>query len=236
MQIENKSEAELVEERYARRLNVADDRYSMLNPSVWQGVQERQRKMLMLFVRFMGKPLSETSVLEIGCGGGGNLLELLRMGFSPHLLFGNELLTVRIKNAQSVLPKACTLITGDALKLNFPDSNFDIVYQSTVFSSLLDDDFQALLASKMWKWVKPGGGVLWYDFTYNNPRNKDVRGVALKRIHNLFPDGNLHVHRVTLAPPISRFICSIHPSLYTAFNFFPFLRTHVICWIGKPQL
>ena len=29
----------------------------------------------------------------------------------------------------------------------------------------------------MWAAVKPGGGVLWYDFTVDNPRNADVRGV-----------------------------------------------------------
>jgi hypothetical protein len=25
----------------------------------------------------------------------------------------------------------------------------------------------------------------------------------------------------------------IHPTLYTLFNMFPFLRTHVLCWIRK---
>ncbi len=236
MSIQNKSEVELVEERYARRMNAKHDRYNMLNPSVWQGVLERHRKILRIFGRFLEKPVAMTSVLEIGCGAGGNLLELLRMGFSPDLLIGNELLPERMNAAQKVLPSTCNLMAGDALMLNFPEPSFDIVYQSTVFSSLLDDDFQSKLASKMWSWVKPGGGVLWYDFTYNNPKNSDVRGVSLDRIRALFPSGKLHYYRVTLAPPISRFICRIHPSLYTLINFFPFLRTHVICWIGKPNL
>ena len=30
--------------------------------------------------------------------------------------------------------------------------------------------------------LAPGGGVLWYDFTVNNPRNPDVRGVPMKRV------------------------------------------------------
>ena len=170
MSIQNKSEVELVEERYARRMNAKHDRYNMLNPSVWQGVLERHRKILRIFGRFLEKPVAMTSVLEIGCGAGGNLLELLRMGFSPDLLIGNELLPERMNAAQKVLPSTCNLMAGDALMLNFPEPSFDIVYQSTVFSSLLDDDFQSKLASKMWSWVKPGGGVLWYDFTYNNPK------------------------------------------------------------------
>ncbi len=26
------------------------------------------------------------------------------------------------------------------------------------------------LLDRMWRWVKPGGGVLWYDFTFDNPK------------------------------------------------------------------
>ena len=86
----------------------------------------------------------------------------------------------------------------------------------------------------MWRWLRPGGGVLWYDFTYDNPRNPDVRGIPVKRIQTFFPDGRIDVRRVTLAPPISRVVCKIHPSLYTLFNVTPLLRTHVLCWIQKP--
>ena len=111
---------------------------------------------------------------------------------------------------------------------------FDIVCQSTVFSSILDDGLQQRLAAAMWRWVRPGGGVLWYDFTHNNPSNRDVRGMRLVRVRELFPSGDIRYRRVTLAPPIARRVGRIHPSLYTAFNAFPFLRTHVLCWIGKP--
>ena len=112
-------------------------------------------------------------------------------------------------------------------------SSFDIVYQSTVFSSILDLSVQNKLAAKIWSWVKPGGAVLWYDFTYDNPNNPDVKGVTLSRIRELFPEGIIHSKRVTLAPPISRRVCKIHPGLYTVFNALPLLRTHVLCWIQK---
>lgn len=205
MNPETKTETELVAERYARRTSLGmDDRYSMLNPAVWQGVQERQRALITLFVRHADKPLNQQRVLEIGCGSGGNLQELLRMGFSPENLVGNELLPDRAALARKNLPIVCDVQAGDATALTVTEGSFDIVYQSTVFSSLLDDAFQITLASKMWSWVTPGGGILWYDFTYNNPRNPDVRGVPIKRIRQLFPEGQIDVHRVTLAPPISR--------------------------------
>jgi SAM-dependent methyltransferase len=222
-----------VRQRYARRA-AADQRYSLLRPDVWQTVQERQRVMLTLFSRLGFADLAAMRLLEVGCGSGGNLLELLRLGFRPEHLTGAELLPERLAQARDVLPPALALYGGDAAALDLPAASQDLVFVSTVFSSLLDETFQQHLADAMWRWVKPGGGVLWYDFTVNNPRNADVRGVTTRRIRALFPHGDLQFRRVTLAPPIARAVTRLHPSLYTVFNAFPLLRTHVLAWIAKP--
>jgi hypothetical protein len=163
------------------------------------------------------------------------MLELLRMGFAPRNLVGVELLPDRFAQAMQTLPSGVTLMQGDAALVNLPDESEDIVYQSTVFSSLLDAPFQWRLAQTMWRWVRPGGGVLWYDFTMDNPQSPDVRGVSVNRIRELFPQGRLDYRRITLAPPIARRVCRIHPMLYPWFNALPFLRTHVLAWIEKPQ-
>jgi hypothetical protein len=109
------------------------------------------------------------------------------------------------------------------------------VLQSTVFSSLLDDAFQQRLADTMWSWLKPGGAVVWYDFTVDNPRNRDVRGVPLARVRQLFPKARIAAQRVTLAPPLARALCRVHPALYTVFNTLPPLRTHLLAWVAKPR-
>ena len=108
------------------------------------------------------------------------------------------------------------------------------MFVSTVFSSLLDDHFQQRLADAMWRWVKPGGAVLWYDFTVDNPRNPDVRGVPLREVRALFPQAAIAARRVTLAPPLARAVCRVHPGLYTLCNVLPPLRTHLLGWLGKP--
>ena len=225
-------EPEAVAERYARR--AADDRYSPLRPDVWQTLQERQRALLTLFAQIGWTELADKRLLEVGSGAGANLLELLRLGFVPEHLTGAELLPERHAQARRVLPAALALHAGDALRLDLPAASQDAVFVSTVFSSLLDDAFQQCLADAMWRWVKPGGGVLWYDFTVNNPRNPDVRGVPLRRVRELFPRGELQARRITLAPPIARAVTRVHPSLYTLFNAVPLLRTHVLAWIAKP--
>lgn len=211
----NTQEPHAVIARYARRHT--GNQYSMLRPEVYLSVQERQRAMLNLFGQKFGLPgFSELALTEVGCGTGGNLLDFLRFGFKPENLCGIELLPERAVIARNTLPAALAIHEGDANTANIAPASQDIVFQSVVFSSLLDDDFQQSLANRMWQWTKPGGGVLWYDFIYNNPANSDVRGVPIKRIRALFPDGEILVRRVTLAPP-------------SAAGYVRFIRMHTIC-------
>ncbi len=231
---ERLTEPEAVAARYARRSACVEATlYDPMTPSVYMSLQERHRALVGLLRFAKLEPVGRRRVLEIGCGSGSNLLELIALGFSPKNIIGNELLADRLAMARERLPAGVELISGDASCLDLAPSSFDIVYQSTVFTSLLDPGFQQRLAVRMWEWARPGGGVLWYDFTFDNPSNPDVRGVTLPRIRELFPNGRIEARRVTLAPPINRRVIRVHPSLYTAFNLLPFLRTHLLCWIGK---
>lgn len=228
------NEIEKIAERYEARKSFVGDRYARFKPEVVASTQERLRALVSLLSAHGISDLATQEVLEVGCGSGSNLQELLLLGAKPENLVGNELLPDRVEQARHVLPQAVRLFPGDASALPFEQASFDIVYQSTVFSSILDDALQSRIAAAMWRWVRPGGGVLWYDFTFNNPSNPDVRGVPLKRVRELFPQGAISVRRVTLAPPISRRVAKIHPAMYGVFNALPLLRTHVLCFIKKP--
>ena len=225
-------EAREVGVRYARRSN--DDRYSPRRPEVYLALQERQRCVLRLIRRYCRHDdFSVIKVIEVGCGTGSNLLEFLQFGIQPENLCGIELIPERSDKARRRLPSSVMIHDGDAMNVSIPVESVDIAFQSLVFSSLLDDGYQRDLARQIWSWIKPTGGLLWYDFTYDNPANADVRGVTKARIHALFPDASISSRRVTLAPPISRRVCRIHEAAYGVFNVFPFLRTHLLCWIAK---
>ena len=231
---EQQQELRAVAARYARR--TAGDLYSPLRPEVWQWLQERQRTMLRLFRAQGIDELAPLHLAEVGCGSGGNLLELLRLGFTPRHLTGIELLPDRHEAARQALPVATRVWLGDATEAPVEPGSQHLVLQSTVFSSLLDDGVQQRLADAMWRWLRPGGAVLWYDFTVDNPRNRDVRGVPLARVRALFPGASrLVARRITLAPPLARAVCRVHPALYGAFNTVPWLRTHVLAWVEKPR-
>lgn len=217
--------------RYARRGDGSI--YSMLRNEVQLAHFERFKTIVGLLNAHAKSDFQALKLVDLGCGTGGNLLDFLRLGFRSENLVGLELLEGRAKAAKEQLPAATQIVVGDASAADIAEESVDIVFQSVVFSSLLSDDFQEHLARSMWRWIRPGGGVLWYDFIYDNPRNADVRGVPLKRVRALFPDGKFTVRRITLAPPISRRVGPWSTSIHNLLNALPFLRTHLMVWIEK---
>jgi SAM-dependent methyltransferase len=227
-------ELQKIRARYERRAgDEISGRYDAINPAEFMSAQEKNRALLRWIRSCHIAPLHEKRLFEVGCGTGTDLLEFIQFGFAPANLTGWELLEDRVNAARERLPASVAVQHGDASQSDLPPESFNVVYQSTVFTSILDDALQERLAAKMWELVKPGGGVLWCDFTYNNPSNPDVRGVPRARVSELFPKGTMRSWRIGLAPPISRHVTRLHPALYTAANAFPFLRTHLLCWIQR---
>jgi SAM-dependent methyltransferase/ribosomal protein S18 acetylase RimI-like enzyme len=231
------SEVDEIVRRYERRkergMELGVSIYSELLPNVYLSRQEKERTIIRWIRKCGLEPLSEKRLLEIGCGNGSDLLWLMHLGFNPDNLVANELIEERALVTRSRLPSGIQVLSGDASELPLEPESFDIVYQSMVFTSVLDDAFRQKLADHIWALAKPGGGILWYDFLYSNPRNPDVVGMPLRRVRELFPDAEVLSWRLTLAPPLSRLVTRFHGALYGLFDVFPFLRTHVLCWIKK---
>lgn len=228
------NEVELIKERYQRRSNsIPKDKYLLTNPHILMSIQERERKLVRLLKKNNLCPLIDKKILEVGCGTGSNLLDLIRLGATPANLTGNDLLESRMTTAKERLPNSVRLICSDASLLNLESNYFDIILQSTVFTSILDNDLQAKISSKMWSLLKPGGYIIWYDFIHANPFNPDVRKVSLRRVRELFPYGKFTTKKLTLFPFISEFITKQFYFPYSIFNFLPFLRMHILCFIKK---
>lgn len=177
----------------------------------------------------MGKPPGSLRLLEIGAGSGSNLLFFNKAGIPWKNIVANELLDDRVEQLRENCPEALVM-PGDALELPF-ESEFDVVFQSTVFTSILSDAFRKQLAEKMWSMLKKDGIILWYDFIYNNPSNPDVRKVTREEIVQLFPGAaSAEWHPVTLAPPIGRRVGRAYGFINALF---PFLRSHLIAVLKK---
>lgn len=225
-----------IRSQYSRR-DVEEDshRYSLFNLAALQAHQERTRALLALWRRHGVASLAGRRIVEVGCGTGGNLIDLLRMGASPELLTGIELLPERAEAARRCLPPAVALLQADAAVVPIQPSSQDMVVAFTVFSSILDDASQDRLAELMWRWARPGGGIVWYDFAVDNPRNQDVRGISMRRLKTLFPGARMEVRRITLAPPLARILARVHPALVAAVGTcLPILKTHRLVYAMKP--
>lgn len=230
----NTPETEAVKARYARRDSTADaQRYGLYaNAAALQAQQERVRAMGAIWRAHGWDSLAHRQILEVGCGGGGNLQDLLRLGAAPASLSGIELMPERAAMARASLPAQVQILEGDASTAAVAKNSKDAILAFTLFSSLLDTTFRQTLAHTMWEWVAPGGGVLVYDFTIDNPSNADVKGIPLSELTTLFPHASIHSRRITLAPPIAR---RLPPALINgASTACFFLRTHRLTWAVKP--
>jgi SAM-dependent methyltransferase len=226
-------EPQAVKERYARRDAAADGaRYSLYgNAAALQAQQERLRAMAQLWRAHGWDGLGQRRMLEVGCGSGGNLQDLLRLGATPAALTGIELLPERASMARDGLPAAVRVLHGDACGADVPPASQDAVLAFTLFSSLLDAGFRREMAQATWRWAAPGGGVLVYDFVVDNPRNPDVRGIPLPELRELFPQARCRSLKITLAPPLARRLPAwlVAPASQLLWP----LRTHRLTWLAK---
>jgi SAM-dependent methyltransferase len=141
---------------------------------------------------------------------------------------GVELLPDRVAEARRMCPPATTIRCASAAHLPAADNSFDIVLQSMVFTSVLDDTLKQRIAAEMLRVLAPRGVIIWYDFFRNNPLNADVRGVPANQIRRLFPDCAVQLRRVTLVPPLARGLARVSPHVCALLAAIPLLRTHYL--------
>ena len=230
------NELDRIRTEYARR--ATDPRlqglYSLFRTDVQFTLQTRERDVLKLLRQANLSPLEGFDVLEVGCGEGGVLLELLRWGADPARLHGCDLLSDRLVQARRRLPIGTGLAGADGGALPYPSARFDLVLQFTVFTSVLDDGLRRRIAQEMWRVLRPGGAILWYDFRFQG-RSPALRAIHPREVRPLFPTGLFETQRVTLAPPISRRLAGLSWLACELLARIPWLRTHDLILIRKSE-
>ena len=202
----NTSEIERIKAAYDRRKKeVPSERYSFFNQANLYMIQRRDEKVLEALKKHGVTDLKGKRVLDLGCGEGGELRNLIRYGARPENLCGIDLLPDRIAMAKEISPNI-DFRCGDSSRLPYEGEMFDIVMQFTVFTSILDISMKQSIAHEMLRVLKPDGTILWYDYYMDNPGNPDVRGVKQGEIFELFRGCQIYLKRITLAPPLARAI------------------------------
>jgi ubiquinone/menaquinone biosynthesis C-methylase UbiE len=191
-------------------------------------LQQRERA-IMRALRWAGvsrASIEQLRILEVGCGTGGLLPQLAFYGASPALLHGVDLDRSRLEEA-SRRYASMRFGVADVTALPLRDGAYDVVVQSTLFTSLLDPESRRRAALELQRVLRPGGFILWFDFRYNSPRNHRVRGIRKREIvRDLFPGARARFFTTMLLPPLARRLAAISAAGAAALSLLPPLRSH----------
>ena len=226
-----KMELARIRKEYSRRArDLPQGYYSVLQPSNLFAIEGRNRSFIQILRSTGFRISSETKILEVGCGSVGWFPLFSQIGIPASNLAGIDLMEPRIRNAKSVFQGGCFCV-GNAVKLPWKSGTFDIVVQSMVFTSILNEDMRKAVATEMVRVLDRGGFIIWYDFTIDNPQNPNVGGVPKSWVHKYFPESQIFCKRITLAPPVARRIVPISWFLADLLQRLYLLNTHILCII-----
>jgi SAM-dependent methyltransferase len=227
-------EAERIRAAYARREERGlEGRYSYWEPANLYLYQGRERALVSLLAGAGLLPMTNLRVLDVGCGEGAVLRDLLRLGARPDNLVGVDLLASRLARARA-LNADMAFSVADAAGLPFPNASFELLLAFTILSSIVDVEARGAAASEILRVLRPGGAVIIYDF-WVNPRNPDVRPLSRAEVRRLFPGCTFNWRRVTLAPPLLRLLASVPGGWIACYLLekLPFLCTHFLVAVTK---
>jgi ubiquinone/menaquinone biosynthesis C-methylase UbiE len=157
--------------------------WNPLNPvSIY--FRQAQERAIADLVRKYFPNFSKLLVLDIGCGSGRWLRYLASLGASPDRLKGIDLMEYRVKAARLLAPSGVTFSVGNGDSLPYSDKCFNLIIQSTVFSSIQDAKLRQRMAAEMMRVLQTGGHILWYDMY--RTRNATLHPLALAEIRGLF--------------------------------------------------
>jgi SAM-dependent methyltransferase len=186
----------------------------------------------------IGHDPAKAKVLDVGCGVGADLYQLLRLRYSPANIVGIDILTERIADARVLYPSV-RFLQGDASRMDFPDAAFDLVFESTMFVSLTDEPLSVAIAREMIRVCKPGGYLLLVDWWMPKPGDPTYKALTRRRLRQLFSIGAntrlMGIYRGALVPPVGRLLSRFLPSVYfVTAKLFPFLVGQVAYLLQKP--
>jgi len=226
------NETERIARAYRELEATAGSRYDQRNRGNQEMLEERRRRTRKLLDRAGWIPLADRRILEVGSGTGAELAWMLELGATPGHLVGVDLLPGRVTAARYAYPNI-EFRAANAERLEFPDASQDLVMAITVFSSILDASMASNVAAEIHRVIRPGGELLWYDFRYNSPANRNVRGVGRRRVRELFPQLEGKLYSLTVVPPLVRRLGPLAPVAYPVLAAVPPLRSHLLGLLRK---
>jgi len=179
-----------------------------------------------------GVETATARLLDLGAGSGGDCDRFRDLGLRPERIVALDLLReyARMAGRSHVWLAA---LQADGARLPFRDGSFDVVYQSTMLSSVLDRDRRTRILDEVRRVLAPRGLFLSYDTRYPNPWNRNTRPVSSAEIRAAFPGYRVGVNSTTLIPPLIRLLRFLPHAAWRAIERIPPLRSHLLVVVRK---
>ncbi len=200
---------------------------------VERALADSRREALVAACEELGQIPFEGRVLDLGCGHGNQLSELLGDGHAAEQLAGLELSPERVSAARRRLA-GVDIQEGCGSRLPWPDHSFDRIVMSMVLSSIRSPKLRGDLAREAQRCLRPGGLLLIYELRVLRPFSRGLSAMPLARLTELFPEGERSHRSCTLLPPLLRRLAH-RPALRRILGKLPFLRGHLALVIEAPE-
>jgi SAM-dependent methyltransferase len=226
--------ARRMEEVYRRRATLHPaGYYSLARPGQLYLTQRREEALLAALARLGAFPLAGKRVLDLGSGSGDGVIRHVLYGSRAIDVTGVEIQHARLLDMRARCP-GLQGVEASAEALPFPDACFDLVHQATMMTLILDSAARHRIAAEMRRVLRPSGAILWFDFRYSNPANRDARGIGVGEIRALFPGCSIRARSVGLLPPLARRLAALGFTWCRLVETVAPLRTHYLAVIRPP--
>lgn len=188
-----KTYKEIIEERYdgvEKDIHVYDNIYSLINPIGYQGDKKLRSVFYTAFnyIRNNGMDISQSNILDIGCGKGTTTRYFSELTGSSDNIYGIDLSEHRIQYATKMNPNISYKIGDIVQSLSYPIM-FDIIAALDVFMHLSDEQDILLALNNIKTQLNEHGYFIWYDAYssdhYKTTQNQDHSGFHPKQMIEL---------------------------------------------------
>jgi len=132
--------------------------------------------------------LSSKNILDLGCGNGYWLRNLVELGADPKKLTGIDISKQRIQSARLKNNDINYQLTN-GIDIPFPDNTFQVVMQIVTLSSIVEESTWRHLISEMKRVNSKDGYILWFD--HKKAFSDKLVGFTEKEVLNLFDEHDL---------------------------------------------
>ncbi len=192
----------------------------------------RKWALIEAILREEGFDLGSARVLDLGVGSGRDSAHFKALDVRPGRFVGLEFLELRAREARQFNPWMSTVV-GDAGNLPFSDSRFDLVYQSTMLSSVLQVERREKICCEIGRVLVSGGLFLSYDTRYPNPWNPRTRPLRANGIRHAFPGWPVKTWSTTAIPQLQRALAPLSLAACRLLEGVPLLRSHLLVLARK---